>query len=120
MLEGSIRFETPEQTLVLKPNQQLAYNKTDNKISINTIETSIATSWKDNLIRYRSVSFMQFLAMLEKQYQVEILLQDKKLGQQMVSGAFDANLSVEQILNLTKQNLLFQWKKKDDKYVIIK
>ncbi|MDR2627717.1 MAG: FecR domain-containing protein [Dysgonamonadaceae bacterium] len=118
LIEGAVRFETPEQSVILKPNQQLAYNKLDNQISIRTVEPSIATSWKDNLIRYRSIPFGEFLAMLEKQYRVEILLADKKLEQQKVSGTFDANLSVEQILDLTRQNLSFSWKRHGSKYVI--
>jgi ferric-dicitrate binding protein FerR (iron transport regulator) len=120
LIEGSVRFETLKQTVVLKPSQQLTYNTTANKINVNMIEISVATSWKDNLIRYRSIPFSQFLDMLEKQYQVEILLADKKLERQIVGGTFDAHLSVEQILDLTKQNLLFQWKKKGDKYLIIR
>jgi ferric-dicitrate binding protein FerR (iron transport regulator) len=121
LIEGAIRFESSGQTVLLKPNQQLAYSLSDDKISVSAIESEVATAWKDHLLRYKSVSFAEFLALLEKQYGVEILLSDKNgLGMQKVSGAFDTHLSVEQILNLTKKNLSFNWKKKENRYVIMK
>jgi ferric-dicitrate binding protein FerR (iron transport regulator) len=80
----------------------------------------VATAWKDNLLRYKSIPFAEFLTLLEKQYGVEILLSDEVSGMNKVSGSFDANLSVEQILNLMKKSLAFNWKKKENTYVITK
>jgi ferric-dicitrate binding protein FerR (iron transport regulator) len=120
LIKGSIRFDTPEQTVVLQPDQHLLYNKLDNKIRIDIAESSLVTAWKDNLLRYKSIPFAEFLSLLEEQYRVEIILLDKELGIHKVSGAFDLALSVEQILNLTKKNLSFNWKKEGNKYLIIK
>ncbi|MDR1982108.1 MAG: FecR domain-containing protein [Tannerellaceae bacterium] len=120
LIKGSIRFDTPEQTVVLQPDQHLVYNKLDNKIRIDIAESSLVTAWKDHLLRYKSIPFAEFLSLLEEQYRVEIILLDKELGSHKVSGAFDLALSVDQILNLTKKNLSFNWKKEGNKYLIIK
>jgi ferric-dicitrate binding protein FerR (iron transport regulator) len=120
LLEGSIRFETPEQTVLLKPDQLLLYNKSDQKININNADPGIIAAWKDNLIRYKSIPFTTFLEMLEDHYQVKIRLVDGSLKEQLVSGTFDANLSVEQILDILKKSMQYQWKKDGDIYEIRK
>ncbi|MDR1918969.1 MAG: FecR domain-containing protein [Tannerellaceae bacterium] len=118
LVEGLIRFDSPQRTVVLKPKQELSYDKQKHETSLQWVETQIATAWKENLLRYKSISFAEFLKLLEKHYEVEILLQNKILGQQKVSGSFDTALSVEQILELTKKSLSFDWEKKANDYII--
>lgn len=118
LLEGSIRFETHDQQVLLKPHQQLVFDKSSNQIDTKLVSTDLVTAWKNHLIKYKSISFIEFLEMLKKQYDVEIVLSNKALGNQKVTGAFDANLVVDQILNLMKKNLSFEWEKEGDTYVI--
>lgn len=120
LLEGSIRFEMPDQQVLLKPDQQLVFDKSTNKIDIENVSTDLVTAWKNRLIKYKSTPFSEFLNRLAKQYGVEISLQDEMLAEQRVTGAFDDSLTVEQILDLMKKNLSFKWKKEGDKYVISK
>ncbi|MCS2890400.1 FecR domain-containing protein [Parabacteroides faecis] len=120
LVEGSIRFETPEQQILLKPNQQLVFNKSENQIDIENVSTDLITAWKSHLIKYKSISFKEFLDMLKDRYTVDIVLSNEILGEQKVTGSFDESLTVDQILDLMKKNLSFRWKKEGDKYVINK
>lgn len=120
LVEGSIRFETPEQQILLKPDQQLVFNKSENQIGIENVSTDLITAWKSHLIKYKSISFKEFLDMLKDRYTVDIVLSNEILGEQKVTGSFDESLTVDQILNLMKKNLSFRWKKEGDKYVINK
>lgn len=118
LLEGSIRFETPEQQILLKPDQQLVFNKSENKIDIENVSSDLVTAWKSHLIKYKSIPFKEFLNMLKEQYDVEIILSNEVLGNQKVTGSFDESLTVDQILDLMKKNLSFKWKKQGANYVI--
>ena len=120
LVEGSIRFEIPEQQILLKPHQQLVFNKSENKIGIENVSTDLITAWKSHLIKYKSISFQEFLDILKDRYTVDIVLSNEILGQQKVTGSFDESLTVDQILNLMKKNLSFRWKKEGDRYVINK
>lgn len=120
LVEGSIRFETPEQQILLKPDQQLVFNKSSNKIDMKSVSTDLVTAWKNHLIKYKSIPFREFLDILKEQYNVEIILSNEALGDQKITGSFDENLTVDQILDLMKKNLSFKWKKQGDKYVISK
>ena len=118
MLEGSIRFETPDQQILLKPDQQLVFNKSENKIDIENVSSDLVTAWKSHLIKYKSIPFKEFLNMLKEQYDVEIILSNEVLGNQKVTGSFDESLTVDQILDLMKKNLSFKWKRQGANYVI--
>ena len=118
LIEGSIRFETPEQQVLLKPDQQLVFNKSSNKIDMQNVSTNLAIAWKNHLIKYKSIPFNEFLDMLKKQYNVEIILSNENLGNQKVTGSFDESLTIDQIFDLMKKNLSFKWKKQGGKYVI--
>lgn len=118
LVEGAIRFETPEQQVLLKPDQQLVFDKSSNQIEMKTVSSELVTAWKSRLIKYRSIPFREFLDMLKDQYEVEFILSDEVLANQQVTGSFDASLTVDQILDLMKKNLSFKWKIQSDKYVI--
>ncbi|MFV0272174.1 MAG: FecR family protein [Macellibacteroides fermentans] len=118
LVEGSICFETPEKQVLLKPNQQLVFNKSTNKIGVESVSTDLVTAWKSHLIKYKSIPFREFLQMLEERYNADISLSNEALGNQIVSGTFDESLTVDQILDLMKKNLSFIWKKKEEKYII--
>jgi ferric-dicitrate binding protein FerR (iron transport regulator) len=120
LVEGSIRFEASGQTVTLTPNQQLLYNLADRKISIVATDSELATAWKDHLIKYKSIPFSEALTLLEKQYTVNIKLTNEDLGRRKVSGTFDRNLPVEQVLDMMKKSLSFDWQEKDGYYLIIK
>ena len=118
LMEGAIRFEAPDQTIVLKPNQQLVYNKFDGTLGIHNVDVEIISAWKDNLLKYKSIPFTSFLKLLEKQYDVEIVIADEALGACQVSGTFDVSLSLEQILEMINKSLSCKWKKNGNRYEI--
>jgi ferric-dicitrate binding protein FerR (iron transport regulator) len=120
LIEGSIRFETAEQSVKIQPDQQIIFNKSNSQLDINVVSTEVFTAWKDQLLRYRSIPFTELLSLLTKQYGVEFELKNSELGTRIVSGTFDSHLSVEQILNMLKKNINFKWKKSNYKYMITK
>jgi len=120
LVEGSVRFEAFNQVVNLKPDQQLSYNKNNKRLSINNVETDVVTAWKDHLIKYKSISFAEFVTELEQVYNVNISIRDEKLASEKISGSFDLDLTIDQILNLMQTNLSFKWIKKDRIYLITK
>jgi len=121
LVEGSIRFESPDQQVLLNPNQQLVYSKNNSEINVHNVDIETAIAWKENLIRYKSLTFEEVIRMLEIHYSVMIKIENEQLKKEKITGAFDGNLNVEQILNIMKNNIQFYWKKTSDiTYVIRK
>lgn len=121
LLEGSIRFNSPVNSLFLLPDQQLSYNKENEKIDIETVDAEITTSWIKSLIKYKSVSFQDFLSLLEENYNVTFTIEKEMFGGEKLSGTFDAHVPLEKILNLMKKNVDFDWiKQQDNQYKIVR
>lgn len=118
LVAGSVRFETPTQTIVLKPNQQVSYHKASDKIEINTVETDLLTAWKDNLIKYRAITFEDFTKLPEAHYGVRIKVFNEQLASQVISGSFESDLGISSILDILQTNLSFRWNKQDEVYII--
>ncbi|MDR1090337.1 MAG: FecR domain-containing protein [Prevotella sp.] len=118
LLEGSVRFDSPAQSVFLLPSQQLSYNKENEKIDIETVNTEIATSWVNSLIKYKSVTFPEFLLLLEEYYDVRFIVDKELYEDKKITGAFDANAQLERILNLIKKHIDFEWIKQDNQYII--
>lgn len=105
LIEGCVKFETSDQAIMLNPNKQILYNTRDNEITIEKFDPEIEVAWKDNLIRYKSVSFFEFIALLEKHYDVKIILPSEELKISKLTGAIDASQSINQILDMMKKNI---------------
>lgn len=119
LFEGSVRFESQEQNITLNPNKQVIFDKTSNEIEIEKFDPDIEIAWTENLIRYKSLTFSQFMKVIEEHYGVNIILPQKELHMAKFSGSIDASMSVEQILDLMKKNIPYKWNKKDDSYIIL-
>ena len=120
LVEGSIRFKGAKQNIVMTPNQQLTFSRSTNEISIKQVDTDISTAWKDGLLKYKSIPFTKLVENLKDIYQVEILIDDKKLTDPSVtvSGTFDREQSFEQILKVISYSLPMQWTNNNGVYHI--
>lgn len=120
LIEGSIRFETPSQQILLQPDQQLVYHKQNEKVDVESVETDLVIAWKDRLIKYRSITFNELTRRLEHIYDVKISITDQRIGEQVISGSFESHLRIEQIFDLLQRYLTFKWKSEEEVYTIYK
>ena len=120
LVEGSIRFESEKQNVVMTPNQQLTFSRSTNKIDIKEIETDTYTAWRNGLLKYKSIPFFQLIEDLQNIYSVKIQITDKRLTESSVtvSGTFEQKQSIEQILKVISHSLPIQWTKKNGIYQI--
>lgn len=120
LVEGSIRFEGAKQNIVMTPNQQLTFSRSTNKVDVKEIDTETFTAWKDGLLKYKSIPFIELIENLKDIYQVEIRIDDERLADPSitVSGTFDQKQSIEQILKVISCSLPVQWTNNDGIYHI--
>lgn len=120
LVEGSIRFESPNQQVMLTPNQQLVFNRSTSQIAVRAIDADKEIAWKDGLLKYHSVTLTHLLEDMEKQYNVQIILNNKKLKDPSItlSGTFSQDQSLEQILQVVSRSLPVQWTVKNGVYYV--
>lgn len=120
LVEGSIRFEAPDQQVMLVPNQQLVYTNSSNRIEISSINIDEELAWMEGIIRHRSVLFFDLINGLKKRFHVQIIIRNEQLKKSPVSmtGAFPEEQSLEDILKVISITYPFTWEKKDNIYYI--
>jgi len=120
LIKGSIRFESPKQQVILSPNQQLRFEKSTQQIDVSSVDTDLEIAWKNDLLKYKSISFVSLLKDLEKRYNVKFTILNKKLTDPAVtlSGTFTQEQSLEQILQVINKSLPIKWSYKEGVYYI--
>lgn len=120
LVEGSIRFEGAKQNIVMTPNQQLTFNRSTNKVDVKKIDTDTFTAWKDGLLKYKSIPFVELIKELQSAYKVEIQIDSQELKNPAVtvSGTFSQEQSIEQILKVISRSLPIRWHNSERVYYI--
>lgn len=120
LVEGSIRFEGAKQNIVMTPNQQLTFSRSTNKVDVKHVDTDPFTFWKDGLLKYKSIPFIELIKELQSTYKVEIQIDSQELKKPAVtvSGTFSQEQSIEQILKVISRSLPIRWHNSDGVYYI--
>lgn len=119
LVEGSIQFNDGINKIILKPKEELVYDSSKKEIKINQVNPFISIAWKNNLIKYQSVSFEEVIKQLEEIYNVNIKILNTNLKTQIITGTFDKRIGIEKILELMRLNLNFTWKKDASDFYIL-
>ena len=114
---GSVIFKDSKQQMILSPNQQLSYNKNSSGFNMQTVDTELFTSWKDNIYRHYNISLQELCNELEKMFGVEIGL-NPQLKDIKVSCSFKYEQDLDEILDIMNKSVPFKWSKNGTKYTI--
>lgn len=118
LVEGSIRFESETQKILLNPNQQLIFNKQTTKIDISNSSPDSVIAWKDNINKYKSRTLKYLMNDLEEKYNVKIVIENSRLVNVVVTGSFGADQTVKEALDVISRSIPMKWSKKDSIYYI--
>ena len=120
LTEGSLRFETSDQQVILTPNQQLSYTASSRGIEVSPIDIDKELAWTEGVIRLKNMLFSDLIDDLKKQFNVNIVINNEKLKNSSISmtGSFAENQSIEEIFKVISITYPFNWEKKDDTYYI--
>ncbi|MCD7936427.1 MAG: FecR domain-containing protein [Tannerellaceae bacterium] len=111
LVEGSIRFESPGQTILITPEQKLIYHKANQGLELIPVDIDLAVAWKKNLITYKSQTFKEICELLEDHYGVKLNTMDETIKEDRYTGTFDGDLDIERIFVILGKNIPFKWEK---------
>ena len=120
LTEGSLRFETSDQQVILIPDQQLFYLASSHRIEVSSVDIDKELAWTEGVIRLKNMLFSDLIDDLKKQYRVNIVINNEKLKNSSVSmtGTFAEEQSLEQIFKVISISYPFVWEKRDNIYYI--
>jgi ferric-dicitrate binding protein FerR (iron transport regulator) len=101
----------------MKPGEQLIYNSGAKKISVQEVDTSLATAWKDNKMIFVNMSMKELKVLLERKFGVEIEIGDPRILLYHFDGTF-RNETIFEILDIIKRTLPIQYHVEGQKIII--
>jgi len=103
---------------ILKPNQQLAYNKSDQSVLINIV-TEDASGWKDGALIFQDATFNDILNTLQRHYNVTFRYDPAKFHGDVYSVKFVNRESIEQVMAVLQDVVGgFSWQMNGNEIVI--
>lgn len=108
LLEGSVQVadtEMPEQNVMLTPNN-MAYSQ-NGQLAVVPVSDYDYYRWKDGLLCFKNTSFKDLMARLEKNYGLQIIIQNKHLDNYMCGGTFRMSDGIGDILRVLQRDASF-------------
>ncbi|MDT3368438.1 MAG: FecR domain-containing protein [Bacteroidota bacterium] len=118
LLEGAVSFETNTKRVLLKPHQQLIYNKLTSSVNTRLVDGDEIVAWKDDVLKYKSKSLQYIMDDLSSIYNVKIVIVNRELSGVVISGSYEQDESIDQLLTIISKSLEMKWIKKDSVYYI--
>lgn len=119
LLEGSIKVQikssnsVKDKAIVLKPNQQLVFDKQTEKLSIVNVDADLYALWKDGQCFFENQPFFEITKILERHFGIAIIIHSTDLKNQRYSGVFTKKEGIIRILNSFKNIKNFTYKQTD-------
>lgn len=115
LAQGSVRLSTADslyaQSLVMLPDHQSVYNRETNGFTVNRVNASQCTSWKEGVLIFDKTPIGDVLRRIEIQYGVEINYDksDRHIMKHIITAKFIRNESLTDILDLLAGIIEFKY-----------
>ena len=97
---GSVSYTNPAgKKAILSPGSQVVYNS--NSFFTQRVDTEIFTSWKEGKLIFRNEPLQNMITRLERWYNVDIVLEDKRIKNLKYTGTIEME-SFSEVLELIK------------------
>lgn len=104
---------------VLKPNQEIVFNKIDKSVLINPV-TNESADWKNGTLIFQDATFNDIVSTIERRYGVTIDYDRQKFPNTPYTIKFINNESLEDILNILQDVTgSFEYKKENSRITFI-
>lgn len=118
-IQVNVQSGKTDSKYILKPNQEIVFNKIDNSVLINTI-TGENSSWKDGSLIFQDATFNDIVNTIERRYGVTIDYSKQAFLNTPYTIKFIHNESLEDVLNVLQDVVGgFEYKKENSKITII-
>lgn len=123
LISGKVNVHLNDQPshkadIILRPNRMLTLHKESDKVEVVGIKGDDANAWINGTLTFTKQSFAEIAEDLERKYNVQIIIQSKKLYQEIFSGSFDANYTLDQILQEIDVDSKYVWEYSNSKLTI--
>ena len=114
LVEGAVRLYgkdelySEEKSKLLQPGKKAEWDKENQKITIQKVNTSFYTSWIDGTLVIEKLRFPEIIKRLERHYNIKIINNNKELDNQVFTATFQVE-NIQEVLESFKANYSFKY-----------
>ncbi len=112
---GSVKVNSLEDSLILKPNQQAFLN--NGQLQVKTVKASKEILWKDGILKFHDTPMGMVKYQLEKWYNVQIQFEDDHIQNCVFTGQFK-NEKLLVVLEVLKETFGISYEVKSKEIII--
>ena len=112
LIRGSVKVtdkSQPDASVVLEPNNTVSLN--NGKLTVTPITDFNPYSWKEGLITFKDTNFKDLMKELEKNFGIQIIIDNHTLDNYACSGKFRISDGIEQVLRALQQDAHFTFER---------
>jgi len=106
LVEGKVSVSSENANRMLAPNEQASLNRNDHVMTIATVNAYHEIAWKNGIFSFRGKPLKDIMKVLSRWYDVEIIIENKKLESVKFKGTLSKRQSIEEILSIMKSNTI--------------
>lgn len=102
LISGSVLVEYNElnSQMILKPNEQLAYNRNNKEHSLSTPDMDDITAWQRGELVFREMNVQEIINVLERKYNYTFVYSIHELKQDRYSFRFRDKASLNEVMDI--------------------
>lgn len=121
LIEGEVevRDRLDKGIITLSPGQKAVLNRVTGRMQVKQVDAKMEIVWHNDLISFEKSSIFRIAAVLERFYNVKIILSPDVDNTKTYSGVLKKKDSIESVLNSLRNSIPFNYKKVDDNNIFI-
>lgn len=112
LVEGSIALQIENINKILKPNQQLTYDKSKQKALLKKVDADNTISWTSGIYRFNNKKLEEVLVLLSRWYNLTVQFENEEYKELVIRGVINRDNEVNSLLDavLGTQNIKYHIK----------
>lgn len=110
--EGSVNVFIKEEFVnnrILRPNEELIYNKIDGSMKTNIINADDINYWTTGRLHFRNVSLREIFKALERKYDISIIVDSSSVNDDYFYGSLNTDMSVTEMIERLDVDKKYKW-----------
>lgn len=94
---GKVELITPSESLTMKPNEKITYDRATKSTRIEHVDAKDYTDWRQNRLRFENETLENIVKTIARMHNTDIVFDNAEIDQQKFTGTID-NTSVQSAL----------------------
>lgn len=123
LLEGSVlvEFDNLSKSRILRPGEQLVFNKDDRDLQLKVPDIEDVTAWKRGELVFRQMTISDIITVLERRFDITFIYRLHDFSTDRYSFRFREDASLEEVMEvITDVTGILKFRIEDDKCRIIR